>query len=177
MSEQSAYEKLGVSEDASFEEIQAAKMHLSEQHQNDSKLLESIEAAYDAIIMDRLKLRQEGKIKVPERIRFPERSSEPPPSYNPVSVKSTPSWLQGLIDNPSRDDILWPAGVFALLSALSAFYPESSIVSLTMALGIFANIYFLNRKEKRTGRAVLLSIVGLLAGIGLGSALYSAVSA
>ena len=65
MSDQNPYEKLGVTEDASFDEIQDAKGRLMQQHRGDQKLVESVEAAYDAIIMDRLRMRQEGKIKVP----------------------------------------------------------------------------------------------------------------
>ena len=79
MSEQSPYEKLGVSETASFEEIQAAKNRLTQEYSNDVKTVEDIEAAYDSIIMERLKLRQEGRIKVPDRIRFAERQRETPP--------------------------------------------------------------------------------------------------
>ena len=71
MSEHNPYDQLGVTEDSSFEEIQAAKSRLSAECRNDAKQLESIEAAYDAVIMDRLKMRQEGRIKVPDRIRFP----------------------------------------------------------------------------------------------------------
>ena len=66
----------GVTENSSFEEIQAAKKRLYEQHGNDSAVLEEVEIAYDSIIMDRLRLRQEGKIKVPDRIRFAEETPE-----------------------------------------------------------------------------------------------------
>ncbi len=87
MSDQNPYEKLGVSEDASFDEIQEARNRLLEQHGGDGKNLEMIEAAYDAILMERLRMRQEGKIKVPERIRFPEMrvQSLPKESQHPSS--------------------------------------------------------------------------------------------
>ena len=45
MSDQNPYEKLGVTEDASFDEIQDAKGRLMQQHRGDQKLLESVEAA------------------------------------------------------------------------------------------------------------------------------------
>ena len=77
MSEQNPYEQLGVTEESSFEEIQEAKQRLVQQYQNDSKIVESIEAAYDSVLMDRLRMRQEGRIKVPDRIRFPERLTIP----------------------------------------------------------------------------------------------------
>lgn len=73
MGEQTPYQTLGISEEATFEDIQAVKTRLFREHEGNTQLLEEVEAAYDAIIMERLRLRQEGKIKVPEKIRFPER--------------------------------------------------------------------------------------------------------
>ena len=73
MSEQNVlYETLGLTEASSFEEVQSAKTRLSAEYKDDPQRKESIETAYDAILMERLRLRQEGKIKVPDRIRFAE---------------------------------------------------------------------------------------------------------
>ena len=174
MSEQNAYEQLGVGENASFEEIQDAKKRLIQQHSSDSKKVESIESAYDTIIMDRLRLRQEGKIKVPERIRFPERAPEAPSNLTTnVSSQNSANWLQQFIDNPSQADILLPTGIFLVLASIAVFAqtPAQSPLPLLMALGFMANIYFLNRKEGRFGRALLMSLVALFVGIGLGSGL------
>jgi hypothetical protein len=179
MNTQNAYEKLGVNENATFEEIQNAKQRLGEQYQNDSQLLESVEAAYDEIIMDRLKKRQEGKIKVPDRIRFPEaqkQPAEPRFKLNPAPRENAPNWLQNLIDTPSQGDILLPAGIFAglgLLSLVIAGTGDTSIVPLLLAGGGFTCAYFLNRKEQRFGRAVLLTVIGLIVGVSLGSVLAS----
>lgn len=170
MSEQSPYEKLGVKENASFEEIQEAKQRLNQQYREDKNVLESIDAAYDAIIMDRLKLRQEGKIKVPERIRFPEKLEQTTPNSTPIKLNNSASWLQSLLDTPSRNDILWPAGIFLTLGSLTIFAEqEIQTLSLLMALGFSANIYFINRKEKRFGRSLLISLICLLLGVGLGT--------
>ena len=174
MSEQNPYETLGVTENASFDEIQAAKQRLSQQYSGDAKAVENVEAAYDSIIMDRLRMRQEGKIKVPERIRFPERSYEVPPSQTSTPINN-PTWLQQLIDTPSRSDILWSAAVFLALAGVTVFYqnPQDSLLPLLVALGFGANIYFLNRKEHRFGRSVLITLVGLVLGVTLGSGLAS----
>ncbi|NEQ66068.1 MAG: molecular chaperone DnaJ [Symploca sp. SIO1B1] len=169
MSDQNPYEKLGVTEDASFEEIQDAKGRLMHQHQGNQQLVETVEAAYDAIIMDRLRMRQEGKIKVPERIRFPERLSQAPPSFPQAQISRSPAWLEGFLDTPSTGDILWPAVIFLLLSLLIVPNNQESILPLTLALGFGCNIYFLNRKEQKFGRSVLLTLAGLLVGVGLGS--------
>ncbi|MCW6037683.1 CPP1-like family protein [Spirulina subsalsa FACHB-351] len=173
MSEQNPYETLGVTEDASFEEIQNAKSRLSQEHQNDTKLVETIEAAYDSIIMERLRMRQEGKIKVPDRIRFPERSVEVPPAVTPLSAKASTGWLQNFLDNPSRSDVLWATGVFGGLAILTLLSQSngSSFLPLALALGFCANLYFLNRKENRLGRAFLMSFVGLILGLLLGGVL------
>ena len=171
MSDQSPYEKLGVKEDASFDEIQDAKARLMQQYRGDQKLIETVEAAYDAIIMDRLRMRQEGKIKVPERIRFPEKVSQAPPSFPQVPVSKSPAWLQRLFDTPTPGEMLWPGVSFLALSGLTVFYPDSdqSILSLTLALGFGCSIYFLNRKERLLGRAVLITLVGLVVGLGIGT--------
>jgi hypothetical protein len=172
MSEQSPYEKLGVSENASFDEIQAAKQRLLQQFRDNSQVLESIETAYDAIIMERLRMRQEGRIKVPDRIRFPEKLVETPkPAAAPA--KTSPNWMQQWLDRPSQADILWSVAVFSILSAMAVFSQNSgeSVLPLLMAIGVCANIFLINRKEQRLGRAVLLTVLGLLIGIGLGTAL------
>ena len=175
MSERNPYEQLGVTENSSFEEIQAAKKRLYEQHGNDSTVLEEVEIAYDSIIMDRLRLRQEGKIKVPEKIRFPERNIEKTLKVPQIVNDKSAVWLQELVDTPSQADILWPSGIFLTLSAIAVFAQNtgSSILPLLMALGFIANIYFLNRKEGRSGRAFLISFITLFAGIALGTGLGS----
>jgi hypothetical protein len=173
MSESTPYGTLGVSEDASFEEIQSAKQRLSQQYQGNTQVIESIEAAYDAIIMERLRLRKEGRIRVPERIRFPERAAESPAGKSPASVKLPPSWLQNLLDTPSSGDIFLPAAVFSGLAAAAIFSAagDISFFALLLAVGGMASVYFLNRKERRFGRAVIITALTFIAGIALGFAL------
>lgn len=163
MSDKSPYEQLGVDENSTFDEIQEARNRMLKQHGGDRKQAESIETAYDAILMDRLRLRQEGKIKVPDRIRFPERTVEPPPEFIPTPAKQTPDWLQRFLDTPSRNDILLPAALFAGTSLLSLTAPP-----LALALGVGLSLYFITRKENKFGRALLLTLVGLIVGVFLG---------
>lgn len=170
MSQNNPYELLGVSDNASFDEIQSAKKRICEENKNDAQIIEKIEAAYDEVIMERLKLRQEGKIKVPERIRFPERNKVETMTPNQAPMINSPNWLQGLIDNPSQGDILAPTGIFLGLGILSLF---ANNLPLFMALGFIANIYFLTRKENRFGRSLLITIITLVVGIGLGTALIA----
>ena len=174
MSEQNPYEQLGVTEESSFEEIQEAKQRLVQQYQNDSKIVESIEAAYDSVLMDRLRMRQEGRIRVPDRIRFPERLTIPVES-KPVTSSKSPHWWQSLIDTPSAQDIGVPAVIYACLGAITLLVPDpsGSLLPLLLAFGVFVNIYFFNRKEKRFGRALLFTLAGLVLGVALGAGLAS----
>ena len=167
MSEQNPYERLGVPEDASFDEIQDARNRLMMECESDRKQRELIEAAYDAVLMDRLRLRQEGKIKVPDRIRFPEQLAQPVPNFAVPATAGTPAWLQRWIDTPSREDILQPAVLFLVLSGVIMIFPGSngSSTQVALAIGIIASLYFLTRKENKFGRALLLTLIGLVLGL------------
>lgn len=171
MSEQNSYEILGVATEASFDEIQSARSRLSQEYSSDRKQVEKIEAAYDAIIMDRLKLRQEGKIKVPEGIRFPEQKKPKPAPV--VESSPSPSWLQDYLDSPSQWDIVIPAMVFGVGAALTllAQSPNDPVLALVFTFGLVGNVYFITRKEKRFGRALLISLLAIVVGTTIGSLL------
>ncbi|MBV8882638.1 MAG: CPP1-like family protein [Chroococcidiopsidaceae cyanobacterium CP_BM_RX_35] len=176
MIDQTPYEKLGVAEDATFDEIQQARTRLLLEYGEDAKRKEAIEAAYDAILMERLRMRQEGKIKVPEGIRFAERLSKAPAKESSAPVKKTPAWLQKLLDRPSLSDVLLPGIFFFGLSGLLGFYREAAdreVLQLALILGVALSVYFLNRKERKFGRALLLTGSGLILGLIVGGLLGS----
>lgn len=166
MTDQNSYDTLGLDESSSFEQIQNARERLLNECDGDRKRMDAIEAAYDAILNERLRLRLEGKIKVPDRIRFAEEAAEKKESQpSSPSPLSKPSWLTELVDTPSRDDVLLPAGIFGALTLVSLAVP-----SLALALGVGCTIYFLNRKERRFWRSLLLTVLGLSAGLTIGIA-------
>lgn len=169
MTEQNPYERLGVSEGASFDEIQAARNRLCESFQGDAEQIKKIEAAYDAVLMERLKMRQEGRIKVPDGIRFAERQSDAPASPAIAPNVRPPAWLEGWLDTPSKADIGLPAGVLGGLTALVLLVPTT--VQLGLIGGVGTAFYFLYRKERKLGRAVLLSFLGLVVGLLVGGLL------
>jgi Protein CHAPERONE-LIKE PROTEIN OF POR1-like len=173
MSGNGHYELLGVNENSSFDEIQEARNNLLAEKGGDRKQTEAIEAAYDAILMDRLRLRQEGKIKVPERIRFPERLVEPPPDFAPSTPQQAPGWLKNLFDKPVVSEMVLPGGMFLGLGALSVLLGPT----LPLALGVGLCLYFLNQKDRKFMRSFLLTlgglVVGCVAGLQLGGLLAS----
>jgi hypothetical protein len=178
MSDQNPYEKLGVSEDASFDEVQDVRARLLEQHSGDAKRLEVIETAYDAILMERLRMRQEGKIKVPERIRFPERLVQTPVQESLPRREQSPAWLAQMLDRPTLADVVLPLVGYSSLSAIALFYQTGGdqILQLVLVVGVAISVYFLNRKESRLGRSVLLTFVGLTVGLIAGALISSLLS-
>ena len=164
MSDQNSYDTLGLTESSSFDDIQEARTRLLEECEGDRKKMDAIEAAYDAILMERLRLRQEGKIKVPDRIRFAEAAKEVPVPKAKSSLPERPDWLTGVIDTPERNDILLPAAVFLGLLVLGALLAPS----IALALGVMATLYFVNRKDRRFWRSMLWTVGGLVIGMGFG---------
>lgn len=165
MSESNSYETLGLDESSSFEEVQEARERLLVEHADDRKRVDAIETAYDAILMERLRLRQEGKIKVPDRIRFAEKAAEPAPEPVQSSLAPQLSSLANWLDTPSRNDIVIPAIAYLVLAVVGLY-----AASFALAVGVGVNIYFLNRKEHRFWRSILLTLVCLIVGIVLGLA-------
>ncbi|MEA5462468.1 CPP1-like family protein [Leptothoe sp. PORK10 BA2] len=174
---ESNYKTLGLDESSSFEEVQVARKRLLEEFGNSPQRKESIEAAYDAILMERLRMRQEGKIKVPDRIRFAEKTAEISTSTPRVSLPAPqpPSWLQNWLDTPSRDDILWSSVVFLALAAMAWFTANGA--STALGFSVAATIFFVNRKERKFWRSFAFAAGGLLLGVLLGILAVSLVGA
>jgi hypothetical protein len=164
MSEPTPYDKLGVNDEASFEAVRDARDRLLREYAGDESEQEAIEAAYDAILMDRLRARKEGKIAVPDRIRYPERLAAPAPTAmqsNPQ--RRAPSWLSKLFDNPTQKDIYISLGIYAALAAISFFVPIATTTWLSF--GLIVSVYWLTRKENRFGRSILISLSGITSGV------------
>lgn len=169
MSDLSPYDTLGVTESASFEEIQIAKENLLKENEDNSQIRENIEIAYDAIIMDRLRLRQEGKIKVPEQIRFPEKiveTKKSPISFNYANAKNkTPNWLSDFIDQPSIQELSISGLIFLTLILLSVFSQDYEILPLLLTFGVGTTFFFVFGKSKSFWRAVGVSFFAFIVGL------------
>ncbi len=175
MSEQTPYEQLEVAEDASFDDIQSARDRMFKVYQDDERNRAQVEVAYDAILMDRLRKRQEGKIKVPEGIRFAERLADKPPKLSLPKVNPSASWMQRTMDTPNSREISILGGTYAALGLVGILAQQNgadsaSLLQFLLAIGFGINLYWLNRKEQKLGRAVLLSLAALVVGGLIGTA-------
>jgi hypothetical protein len=171
MSSQSYYETLGVAEGASFEEIQSARTRLAKQHAEDAQRLQEIEQAYDALLMERLRLRQEGKVTVPDGIRFAENKAVLPKAATKLAF-SMPTWNANFSASPQLWDWIAPTVAYVVLIGLTLTIGQRPEGLQTCAgIGTGAAIFFIYRKENRILRALLFSLGGLLLGAALGLAL------
>ncbi len=176
MSDQNPYEQLKVAENASFDDIQAARDRLFQVYQDDERNRELVEVAYDSILMDRLRKRQEGKIKVPEGVRFAEqRVDKKPPKLSLPKVNPSSSWIQRTMDSPDAKEISLLGGVYAALGVVGILAQQSNpgsdgVLQLLLAIGFGVNLYWLYRKEHKLGRVVLLSLAAVVVGGLLGTA-------
>jgi hypothetical protein len=58
----SPYERLGIASDASFDDVQGARQHCLDAVGDDPQARARVEAAYDAVLMERLRERQQGRV-------------------------------------------------------------------------------------------------------------------
>ncbi|MDX1976507.1 MAG: CPP1-like family protein [Pseudanabaenaceae cyanobacterium bins.68] len=164
MSEPTPYEQLGVSENASYDEIRAARDRLQQEFEGEELQQSVIESAYDAILMERLKARKEGKIPVPEGIRFPERMPTSSPMPNLPSLgRKLPDWLVNTY-LPDQN-----AKLLATVGSLSLFFftviAPRATASVWLPLALIGSFWGIWRKHNKFGRSCLLSLSGFLLGI------------
>jgi hypothetical protein len=106
------YKRLGISREASEEEIREAHSFLTRQYSGHEKSRASIEAAYDKIIMESLRERRRPKIDIQSTLK--QKYAQLPPWLRNVS---------NIYDVPSSKVILTRAIFFAFLGVWSILYP------------------------------------------------------
>jgi hypothetical protein len=176
MSSQSDYETLGVTESASFEAIQSARTKLAKEHATDTPRLQAIEKAYDALLMERLRLRQEGKIAVPDGVRFAENKPVVKAAAKPAFT--LPQWNSNFSDTPMLWEWLAPTITCVALIGLSiGFGRNPQNLQTFLGIGTGAAIFFVYRKQNRILWAILFSFSGLILGYTVGLAIAKVVVA
>ena len=182
----SPYARLGISPDASFDAVQEAKQQRLAEVGDDPQARARVEAAYDAVLMDRLKERQQGKVSTAalsasQREAARPAAATPParpslPSLPSLSGLPRPSLPAGGVRWPSlrlpegRERWLSPAGAAVLLAAL-LLAPAAG--ELVLALATILTVVSLQRRNGRFLAAVGCSLLLLSAGLLIGGLLLS----
>lgn len=179
------YGLLGVAADASFEEVQTAKQSRLLEVGDDPLARARVEAAYDAVLMGRLKERQQGKVSTAARsasVREDKVSSVKPasakamPSLPKLPALPRPAALRGfsfklptLQFAPDTDSWIALAAALGLVGLL-LLVPSAS-AELLLALGTLGAVTALQRRNRRFWAAVGWSVGLLIAGLVVGGLL------
>jgi hypothetical protein len=180
------YERLGVEPDASFDLIQARRDSLLAEVPDDPMARSRIDAAYDAILMDRLKERQQGRVSTAARSASQREQVSPPPSRPALSALPRLPQIQapGLgrtklalpsLALASGRDFWLPLGVTGALLVLLFTVPAAP-AELLLALATLVTVYSLQRRNGRFLPAVGWSLALLSVGLVLGGLLLAAIN-
>ncbi|XP_010522283.1 PREDICTED: protein CHAPERONE-LIKE PROTEIN OF POR1, chloroplastic [Tarenaya hassleriana] len=154
------YKRLGISPYASEEEIWASRNFLLEQYAGHERSEESIEAAFEKLLMSSFVRRRKTKINLKTRLK--------------KKVEESPPWIQNLlnfVEMPPMDIIFRRLFLFAFMAGWSIMNSAEGGPAFQVAVSLAACIYFLNEKTKSLGRAFIIGIGGLAGGWICGSIL------
>ncbi|WP_216908828.1 CPP1-like family protein [Synechococcus sp. CCY 0621] len=181
------YERLGVAPDASFDTVQEAKLARLDEAGDDPLVRSRIEAAYDAVLMDRLKERQQGRVSSAARSASQREQASPPPSRPALSaLPSLPQLPPSRIPRPSFSlpqlqlatgrELWFPLAADGVLLLLLVLMPGAAPELLT-ALATGVTLLNLQRRNGRFLAAVGWSFALLCLGLVLGGLLAGGLGA
>jgi hypothetical protein len=179
------YASLGVPPEASFDAVQEARQARLDEVGDDPLARSRVEAAYDAVLMDRLKERQQGRVSTAARSAS-QREQQAPPAGRPA-LPSLPQLPALPAMRASTASIVLPG--LALATGREFWFPLAAIGSLLvlsllpgadarllLALASIATLLNLQRRLGRFPRAVLFTLLLLVIGLLLGGALLALVA-
>jgi hypothetical protein len=177
------YVRLGIEHDAGFEAVQVARQARLDEVGDDPLARSRIEAAYDTVLMDRLKERQQGRVSSAARNASQREQAAPPPN-RPVypALPSLPSLPVPRLGGSARSlpsltlatgrEFWFPLVSLGLLSVLLLL--PNAAAELLLALAAIATVLNLQRRNGRFLAAVGWSLALLVSGLLVGSLLVGA---
>ena len=184
------YVRLGLSQDATFEQVQAAKARCIAEVDGDDQARARVEAAYDSVLMARLRDRQQGQVSPAaatasqreERVgsvsvsgpSFPGtsvlqklRTNLPDPSQSLASL--APQW--SLVEGQGR-----VVRVIAGVVGLGLLVVSAASVQLVLALASIGVFLSQIRRGRRPLASLGWTLLALLVGLVVGSLITTALS-
>ena len=184
------YTRLGLSQDATFEQVQAAKARCIADVDGDDQARARVEAAYDAVLMARLRGRQQGQVSQAAATAsqreegvgsasltgpsFPGtsvlqklRTNLPDPSQSLASL--TPQW--SLVEGQGR-----LVRVIAGIAGLVLLVVSVASVQLVLALACIGVFLSQVRRGRRPLASLGWTLLALLVGLVVGSLFTTALS-
>ncbi|XP_052196438.1 protein CHAPERONE-LIKE PROTEIN OF POR1, chloroplastic isoform X2 [Diospyros lotus] len=136
------YKRLGISREASEDEIQAARNFLIQRYGGHKPSVDAIESAHDKIIMQKFYERKHPKIDIKKKIRG-------------VTQSRVVQAVASRFRTPATKFIIKTSVAFVVLGALTILFPTEEGPTLQVAISLIATIYFIYDRLKSTLHAVL----------------------
>ncbi|XP_061999593.1 protein CHAPERONE-LIKE PROTEIN OF POR1, chloroplastic [Rosa rugosa] len=138
------YKRLGISREASEEEIQGARNFLIRQYAGHKPSEDAIESAYDKIIMQQFYARKNPNIDFKKKFRA-------------VSQSRVVQAVRSRFRTPATQFIIKTSIAFIVLGALTFLFPTEEGPTLQVAISLLATIYFIHERLQSKWRAFLYS--------------------
>lgn len=136
------YKRLGISKEASEDEIQGARNFLVQRYIGHKPSIDAIESAHDKIIMQQFYDRKNPKINIKKKVREFTQSK--------VMLAITSRFR-----TPSTNFIVKTSIAFVILGALTVLFPTEEGPTLQVAISLIATMYFIHDRLKNKLRAFL----------------------
>ncbi|KAG8093603.1 hypothetical protein GUJ93_ZPchr0012g21377 [Zizania palustris] len=156
------YQRLGISREASEEEIRAARNFLINKYAGHKPSVDAIESAHDRIIMQSFFDRKKPKVNLKKKFREINQSR---------AVKA----IQGRFQTPSSRVIWQTAITYVLLAVLTLVFPTEEGPTLQVAISCATNIYFIYQRLKSGWRTFFYGFGSFFASWFLGTFLMVSV--
>lgn len=157
-----SYKRLGISREASEEEIQAARNFLIEKYAGHKPSVDAIESAYDKILLESFRARRRPKINLKGK-------------WRKVTDSRLIKAISSRFEAPSRNLIIKTATLFLVLGIWSFLNPTEEGPVYQVAISLMASIYFIYSRLKNRLRACLYGLGAFVGSWVLGSFLMASV--
>lgn len=129
------YKRLGISSEASEDEIQGARNFLVQKYAGHKPSVDAIESAHDKIIMQKFYERKNPKINIKKKVRE-------------VTQSRVVQTVTSRFRTPAINFIIKTSVAFVLLGALTVLFPTEEGPTLQVAISLIATIYFIHDRLK-----------------------------
>ncbi|KAK1360493.1 protein CHAPERONE-LIKE PROTEIN OF POR1, chloroplastic-like [Heracleum sosnowskyi] len=136
------YKRLGISKEASEDEIQGARNFLVQRYIGHKPSIDAIESAHDKIIMQQFYDRKNPKINIKKKVRE-------------VTQSKVMLAITSRFRTPSSNFIVKTSIAFVILGALTVLFPTEEGPTLQVAISLIATMYFIHDRLKNKLRAFL----------------------
>ncbi|XP_047962442.1 protein CHAPERONE-LIKE PROTEIN OF POR1, chloroplastic-like [Salvia hispanica] len=136
------YKRLGISKEASEDEILAARNFLIQTYAGHKASVDAIEAAHDKIIMQKFYERKNPKINVKKKVRE-------------VTQHKYVQAVTSRFRTPSTRVIVKTSVAFLVLGVLTVLFPTEEGPTLQVAISLILTMYFIHDRLKTKLRAFL----------------------